>query len=157
VPTMSPPATVARPRASLQGIGRRAVLRSAFAGMAGGLVATGMSSCATGEANTTMPSRDTTQSPSAQGTPSPRGNSARVLLAYFSRAGENYYYGGRTDLDVGNTEVLARMISALIACDVHRIEAADPYPDGYGAAVERNVREQDAGTRLLRSPSRPSA
>ena len=33
----------------------------------------------------------------------------RTLLAYFSRAGENYYYGGRRDLEVGNTELLAFM------------------------------------------------
>jgi hypothetical protein len=31
----------------------------------------------------------------------------RILLAYFSRPGENYYYGGRRNLEVGNTEVLA--------------------------------------------------
>ncbi len=31
-----------------------------------------------------------------------------VLLAYFSRAGENYYNGGRRNLDVGNTDVFAR-------------------------------------------------
>jgi hypothetical protein len=43
-----------------------------------------------------------------------------VLLAYFSRAGENYYYGGRIDLKVGNSEIVARMISKLISCDVHR-------------------------------------
>ena len=28
----------------------------------------------------------------------------RLLLAYFSRPGENYHYGGRRTLDVGNTE-----------------------------------------------------
>ncbi|MER5913936.1 flavodoxin [Streptomyces sp. NPDC001982] len=71
----------------------------------------------------------------------------RVLLAYFSRPGENYYYGGRTDLKIGNTEVLARMISELIECDVHRIEAADPYSDDYDETVARNVREQDADAR----------
>ena len=75
------------------------------------------------------------------------GGGRRVLLAYFSRAGENYYYGGRTNLDVGNTEVLAAMIGNLIPCDVHRIEAADPYPDGYDATVVRNVREQDSNAR----------
>ena len=74
-----------------------------------------------------------------------------MLLAYFSRAGENYYYGGRTNLDVGNTEVLARMISALVPCDVHRIEAAEPYPDGYDATVARNVREQNEDARVRRS------
>jgi hypothetical protein len=52
-----------------------------------------------------------------------------VLLAYFSRPGENYYYyGERIDLEVGNTEVLTRMIRDRIDCDVHRMEASDPYP-----------------------------
>ena len=67
----------------------------------------------------------------------------RILLAYFSRAEENYYYGDRRDLEVGNTEVLARMIGGLIDCDVHRIEAAEPYPEAYDATVARNVIEQD--------------
>jgi hypothetical protein len=39
------------------------------------------------------------------------------------------------------------MIGRLIDCDVHRIEAADPYPDAYAATVERNVREQDSNAR----------
>ncbi|MFD9036633.1 flavodoxin [Streptomyces sp. NPDC059567] len=85
---------------------------------------------------------DPTQ-PSA--TASPRGGS--VLLAYFSRPGENYYYGRRTNLTVGNTEVLAGMISRFITCDVHRIEAAEPYPDSYDQTVQRNVREQDTDAR----------
>jgi flavodoxin len=70
-----------------------------------------------------------------------------VLLAYFSRAGENYYYGGRRRLEVGNTEVLAGTIRRLIGCDVHRIDAADPYPDDYEATVRRNVQEQQADAR----------
>jgi flavodoxin len=69
------------------------------------------------------------------------------VLAYFSRPGENYWYGGRRDLEVGNTEVLARMISARLDCDVHRIEAVDRYPDSYEETVERNAREQDADAR----------
>jgi flavodoxin len=77
--------------------------------------------------------------------PSPAGRA--ILLAYFSRAGENYHYGGRTRLAVGNTEVLARMISRHIECDVHRVLAADPYPDDYSQTVERNVREQDTDAR----------
>jgi flavodoxin len=80
-----------------------------------------------------------------------RPTPGRVLLAYFSRAGENYYYGGRRDLEVGNTETLARMIAELTTgtneVDVHRIEAADPYPDSYDATVARNVTEQNDNTR----------
>jgi flavodoxin len=89
--------------------------------------------------------------PTANPTTAPTGRDTttanRTLLAYFSRPGENYYYGGRRDLQVGNTEVLARMIAELIDCDVHRIDAADPYPASYDATVARNVREQEADAR----------
>jgi len=71
----------------------------------------------------------------------------RILLAYFSRPGENYYYGGRRNLSVGNTEVLARMISARLDCEVHRIDAVDRYPANYEATVQRNVREQQTDAR----------
>jgi flavodoxin len=71
----------------------------------------------------------------------------RILLAYFSRPGENYWYGGRRNIEVGNTEALARRIAARLDCDVHRIRAADPYPADYEETVERNVREQRADAR----------
>lgn len=76
---------------------------------------------------------------------SPTGNT--VLLVYFSRAGENYYYGDRIDLEVGNTEVLAGTIAELVACDVYRIGPVEPYPDDYDATVARNVQEQNADAR----------
>ncbi|MCC6628874.1 MAG: hypothetical protein IT340_15905 [Chloroflexi bacterium] len=89
-----------------------------------------------------------TASPGIAGIPVGTASPGRkVLLAYFSRAGENYYYGGRTQLAVGNTEVVAGMIARLIGCDVHRIEAAEPYPDDYAETVARNVREQNADAR----------
>jgi len=47
----------------------------------------------------------------------------------------------------GNTEVLARAISARLDCDVHRIEAAEPYPADYDETVQRNVQEQDTDAR----------
>ncbi|MFB7992290.1 flavodoxin [Streptomyces sp. NPDC056002] len=84
---------------------------------------------------------------SADGPNSTAPPGKRVLLAYFSRPGENYYYGRRTTLKAGNTEVLARMISERIECDVHRIEAVDPYSDDYDETVARNVREQQADAR----------
>lgn len=77
-------------------------------------------------------------------TPSSTPNSSsKVLLAYFSRPGENYHYGGRIDLEVGNTQVLADVIASAVTVDVYRIEAAEPYPDSYQATVERNKQEQD--------------
>jgi flavodoxin len=82
--------------------------------------------------------------------------SNRVLVAYFSRPGENYYYGGRINLDVGNTEVLAGMISRLLGCDTYRIEAAEPYSDDYEETVERNVQEQNADARPAIAKALPS-
>ncbi len=65
----------------------------------------------------------------------------RTLMT--ARPGENYHYGGRIDLEVGNTQVLADMIASAVRVDVYRIEAAEPCPDGYQATVERNKQEQD--------------
>lgn len=72
---------------------------------------------------------------------------SRTLLAYFSRAGENYYYGDRRDLEVGNTEVLAGLIADRVVCDVYRIEAAQSYSDDYDDTVARNSQEQDDDAR----------
>jgi flavodoxin len=79
--------------------------------------------------------------------PTRSGARARALLAYFSRAGENYYYGDRIDLEVGNTEVVAGIIADLAEVDVYEITPADPYPEDYEATVRRNVQEQAADAR----------
>jgi flavodoxin len=89
-----------------------------------------------------------TASPGSAGSPvAATPARGKVLLAYFSRAGENYFYGGRTQLAVGNTEVAAGIIAPLIGCDVYRIEAAEPYSDDYEETVARNVQEQRADAR----------
>jgi flavodoxin len=67
---------------------------------------------------------------------------SNVLLVYFSRPGENYWEGGRRDLEVGNTKVLAQIIAERVECDEHEIQAADPYPEAYDPTVERNRQEQ---------------
>jgi flavodoxin len=70
-----------------------------------------------------------------------------VLLVFFSRAGENYHYGGRNDLPVGNTEVAAGMVRDALGCDSYKILPADPYSNNYQATVQRNVRELNEGAR----------
>lgn len=138
-------------------LGRRSFLRGSLAGLTGMVIGAQLSGCSA--ASSRRESDEPTQT-AAQTTPSgnvddasettpaqPTVTSNKVLLAYFSRAGENYYYGERTQLEVGNTEVLAGMISQLIGCDVHRIEPVDPYPEDYEETVARNVQEQDADAR----------
>jgi flavodoxin len=70
-----------------------------------------------------------------------------VLLVFFSRAGENYFSGGRKDLTVGNTAVVAAMVRDALRCDVFELKAVDPYAHSYDATVQRNVREQNANAR----------
>src|SRR5829696_2678919 len=125
---------------------RRTLLRSGLLLGLGG-VSRALTDCTS--AGSPPPASTTTRLESSDSTP-PGGEApvtGPILLAYFSRAGENYYYGGRRDLEVGNTELLAEMIARLVDCDVYRIEAANPYPDGYDATVARNVIEQDADAR----------
>lgn len=124
----------------------RAVLRRRS--LLGGTLALAATQACSSEPNDTTAA---TPEPGASSSSIPRARS-RVLLASFSRAGENYYYGDRIDLDVGNTEALARIISRRLRelgvdHDVHRIAAAHPYPDDYDGTVDRNVREQEADTR----------
>ena len=118
---------------------RSSLLRGAVASAAGLLL--GGTSAGCGEASTAS---DRPASEDAQGSGAAR---RKVLIAYFSRAGENYYYGGRRDLKIGNTQVLATMIRKHIAADMYRIRAASPYSHNYDATVERNVREQNMDAR----------
>lgn len=112
----------------------------------------GLAASATGCATPTAPgSRTSTSTPrgsqEASGSALPTTRRGRTLLAYFSRAGENYYYGDRIDLAIGNTAVVAGMVADLVDVDSYEIKAAVPYPEGYDATVQRNVREQEADAR----------
>jgi flavodoxin len=123
---------------------RRALLQRALLLSVGGWAAA-LTGCSSPDNAPAAPAPTKTATPTrTRGGATPAN---RILLAYFSRPGENYYYGGRWNLEFGNTEVLAGMIAELIVCDVHRIEAADPYPASYDATVARNVREQNADAR----------
>ena len=119
---------------------RRDFLRLAATGAAGAAIGIPLSACGASSA------RDG-QGQETRPASSDSARARRILLAYFSRPGENYWNGGRRDLEVGNTEVLARLIGARLHCDAHRIRARDPYPDDYDATVARNVREQNADAR----------
>jgi len=70
---------------------------------------------------------------------------AKSLVAYFSREGKNIISSGEiTDLSVGNTEVVARMIQKATGSDSFRIEAVNPYPKNYHQATEVAKEEQCA-------------
>jgi flavodoxin len=119
---------------------RRRFLRLAATGVAGAAVGVPLSACGASSPSDAGPQSARGGRPSAAG-------GRRVLLAYFSRPGENYWNGGRRNLRVGNTEVLAETIAERLDCDMHRIEAVEPYPESYDVTVQRNMREQNGDAR----------
>lgn len=128
------------------GLRRRSIVRGT---LLGGTLPLLLQACSGDSADRDTPARPSTSGRADNGS---SAASPRVLIAYFSRPGENYYYGDRIDLDVGNTEVLSAAIEAgldraRVEHTVHRIEAADPYPDDYEETVARNVREQNSAAR----------
>ena len=59
------------------------------------------------------------------------------LIAYFSRAGENYVGGELKQLDKGNNEVVAEKLKQLILdADLFKIEPKQPYSSSYMKCIE---------------------
>ncbi len=51
-----------------------------------------------------------------------------ILVAYFSRADENYNVG---TIDIGNTQIIAEYIASEVGADSFHIETVTPYPADY--------------------------
>ncbi|MGA2122100.1 MAG: flavodoxin [Methanoregula sp.] len=75
-------------------------------------------------------------------------NTAKCLIAYFSRAGNNYVGGTIVNLPVGNTEVIAKMIKEITGGDLFHIEAVHAYPKDYTETT-------DVAKEELRTSARP--
>ncbi len=76
------------------------------------------------------------------------------LVAFYSRAGENYFAGEKRYVEVGNTEKVARMIAELTGADIFRIEQEQPYAADYATCVEQVKKDflEKARPRLLAEP-----
>lgn len=127
-------------RRTLLRIGAAGIVSSTFAACAGGVSQS--SGALSGRAAASGPdasrSNDTADAPPS---------TSKVLLVFFSRAGENYFNGGRKNLTVGNTKVAADMIRDALSCEVYEIEASDPYSESYEETVRRNQQEQNQNAR----------
>ena len=62
-----------------------------------------------------------------------------VLVAYFSRANENYGVGS---VDVGNTQIIAEYIVEQVGADSFHIETVTPYPADYDECCDVAKQEQ---------------
>ena len=72
---------------------------------------------------------------------------ARTLIAYFSRAGENYFGGDLRYVDKGNTEIAAEIVKNLTDADIFRIEMKEPYSDAYNRCIDEAKRDLKEGKR----------
>ena len=68
----------------------------------------------------------------------------KTLVAFFSRAGENYAVG---HIEKGNTHIIAEIIAAETGGDLFRSEPVTPYPDDYTECTEVAKRESDGKAR----------
>ena len=94
-----------------------------------------MLSCSSEDASEITPPTEEEGNPSQ---PEPNG---RILIVYFSRAGENYAVG---QVEVGNTAVLAGYIKDYTEGDVFEIVPEVPYPTNYDEM--RQVSQQETAS-----------
>lgn len=73
---------------------------------------------------------------------------SKKLVVYFSHKGENYWKGKIVNLEKGNTEIAAEIISSIIEADIFEIVADKKYPIKYDDCIEIAKKE-------LRENSRP--
>ena len=71
----------------------------------------------------------------------------KLLIAYFSHKGENYFGGRIVYINKGNTAVVADKIRDMTGADVYEIRSAAPYPETYKETVAAAVAEHSAGIR----------
>lgn len=71
----------------------------------------------------------------------------KILTAYFSHSGENYFSGRIIDVQEGNTSIVAKKIAELTGSDLFEIRRATPYPVSYRDCVREAVEELKAAAR----------
>lgn len=71
-------------------------------------------------------------------------NDSKILIAYFSRAGENYNVG---TIEKGNTEIIAEMIAEATGGDLFHIQTVNPYPENYMEMLAVAQQEYDDSAR----------
>ena len=66
---------------------------------------------------------------------------ARTLIAFFSRADENYFGGAMRYVKVGNTEIVCGIMKDMIEADTFKIEMKEPYSPVYMTCIEEAKRD----------------
>jgi len=72
---------------------------------------------------------------------------SKVLIAYYSRKGQNYVAGKIINLEIGNTEIIAKKIQKMTGGDLFEIDTVKPYPKDYNETTEVAMTEKRANAR----------
>ncbi len=87
------------------------------------------------------------------------GEQSDILIAYVSRAGENYNVGVKDPnsesaayagyIEKGNTQIVAEYIAEMTGGDLYAITTENPYPEDYQSMLVRAQEELDQDARPL--------
>ena len=72
----------------------------------------------------------------------------KTLIAFFSRADENYFGGAMRYVKVGNTEIVCSLMKDMIEADSFKIEMQNPYSPVYMTCIDEAKKD-------LREKARP--
>ena len=78
---------------------------------------------------------------------------ANTLIAFFSRADENYFGGAMRYVKVGNTEIVVGLMKELIEADSFKIEMKDPYSPVYMTCIDQAKKDKCRRASMSTTPS----
>ena len=80
----------------------------------------------------------------------------KILIAYFSHIGENYFGGAIRNISKGNTEVAAEFAQKAVGGDLFEIKTVKQYPVNYKACCDEAQKEGRANERPQLSGTLPN-
>ena len=69
------------------------------------------------------------------------------LVAFYSRADENYFGGAMRYIEVGNTEKVAKMIAEATGAELFKIEQKIPYAADYNTCIDQAKKDLQGNVR----------
>lgn len=77
------------------------------------------------------------------------------LVAFYSRADENYFGGAYRYIEVGNTEKVANMISDITGANKFKIQQVEPYSAKYSVCIDEAKRDlkEKARPKIINMPN----
>ncbi len=71
----------------------------------------------------------------------------KTLIAFFSRADENYFGGAMKYVKIGNTEIVVNSMKDMIEADVFKIDMKDPYSPVYMTCINEAKKDYQNNAR----------